>query len=252
MVNLSHAQIQSDDAAANARRSESGGTVAAARGSGRRVGGAPERMPNCNTGCGNISVPYPFGISPGCYLSGFDLTCDTSHNPPRLLLATGTTPLEVLSISLDDSTMRVSVPYINVTGNVADGETANGTWGGPDWGLADGGPYVLSAAHNEFILIGCHLFAELLMVFLGRDRITKKDIVINSCGTVCDVLGPLDFAKMEPMAARTDMYSWPRCKKQCTGNRCCQATLPFGQSAYTVRLKLLPLLQKWFPEAGHV
>ena len=44
----------------------------------------------CRTQCGDVSVPFPFGLSPGCHLSGFDLTCDTSHTPPRLLLDNGT------------------------------------------------------------------------------------------------------------------------------------------------------------------
>ncbi|KAL6842848.1 hypothetical protein ACP4OV_027161 [Aristida adscensionis] len=46
--------------------------------------------PECNTTCGNVSVPYPFGINPRCAMPGFNLTCDTSSNTPRLLLGNGT------------------------------------------------------------------------------------------------------------------------------------------------------------------
>jgi hypothetical protein len=38
-------------------------------------------LPNCST-----SVPYPFGIEPGCYLLGFNLTCNTSRTRPGLFL----------------------------------------------------------------------------------------------------------------------------------------------------------------------
>jgi hypothetical protein len=121
----------------------------------------PIGMPNCPTSCGNVSVPYPFGISSRCYLPAFSLTYETSHTPPRLLLGDGT--LQVTDIFVNNSTLRTHGPEISVRGSIATGEIANGTWGGQGWGLADGGPYVLSAGHNEFIITGCRLFAELLV-----------------------------------------------------------------------------------------
>ncbi|CAO2169149.1 unnamed protein product [Urochloa humidicola] len=76
--------------------------VAAADADAARVG-----LPGCITSCGNVSVPYPFGTQPGCYLVGFDLTCnDTSYAPPRLHLAGGDGSLEIVSISLADSTVQ--------------------------------------------------------------------------------------------------------------------------------------------------
>nr|CAB3491162.1 unnamed protein product [Digitaria exilis] len=63
---------------------------------------APIGLRGCNTICGNVSVLYPFGLSPGCYWPGLNLTCDTSHGgPSRLLVGDGT--LRVTSISLYDS-----------------------------------------------------------------------------------------------------------------------------------------------------
>ncbi len=42
---------------------------------------------DCPTTCGDVAVPFPFGIGAGCYHSpGFNLTCDRSTDPPRLLL----------------------------------------------------------------------------------------------------------------------------------------------------------------------
>ena len=44
---------------------------------------APE--PNCPTKCGNISVPFPFGIGPGCSReAGFNLLCYSSDKTPAL------------------------------------------------------------------------------------------------------------------------------------------------------------------------
>ena len=31
-------------------------------------------LPGCTTRCGNMSVPYLFGIELGCYLEGFNVT----------------------------------------------------------------------------------------------------------------------------------------------------------------------------------
>jgi hypothetical protein len=66
-------------------------------------------LPGCNTTCGDVSVPYPFGFGPSrCYWPGFNLTCDTSrsHQPPRLLLdADGN--LQVAEIFLSNQTVRL-------------------------------------------------------------------------------------------------------------------------------------------------
>ena len=44
---------------------------------------APE--PNCPTKCGNISVPFPFGIGAGCSReAGFNLYCDSIDKTPAL------------------------------------------------------------------------------------------------------------------------------------------------------------------------
>ncbi|KAK9741405.1 hypothetical protein RND81_03G103000 [Saponaria officinalis] len=40
--------------------------------------------PGCQTQCGNLTIPYPFGIGTSCSINPFySLECDDSYNPPR-------------------------------------------------------------------------------------------------------------------------------------------------------------------------
>ncbi|KAJ4806952.1 Wall-associated kinase family protein [Rhynchospora pubera] len=48
---------------------------------------APISIPGCPSTCGNITVPFPFGIDPGCFREGFNLICNESYNPPQLFLS---------------------------------------------------------------------------------------------------------------------------------------------------------------------
>ncbi|GJN06041.1 hypothetical protein PR202_ga23726 [Eleusine coracana subsp. coracana] len=87
------------------------------------------QLGGCPTMCGNVSVPYPFGIGANCSLPGFDLTCDDRS---RLLLGD---KLQVVEISLANSTVRVldTSGAMNITlyhsgsGGTPEG---NGTWVG--------------------------------------------------------------------------------------------------------------------------
>ncbi|CAO2143146.1 unnamed protein product [Urochloa humidicola] len=71
----------------------------------------PIGLPNCTTSCGGVSVPYPFGIEPGCYLLGFNVTCYcSSSTTPPLLFLWGNDAFVVTDISYRDSTVHISDP----------------------------------------------------------------------------------------------------------------------------------------------
>ncbi|KAI5010333.1 hypothetical protein ZWY2020_012470 [Hordeum vulgare] len=109
----------------------------------------PIALPGCPESCGHITVPYPFGISKGCYHEGFGLTCDETRYPPRLFLGDG---MEVLGISLTDGTVRIRSKVLRSSFS-----EFNGSWSGPavTW------PFSVSSAWNWFVAIGCNIVAQL-------------------------------------------------------------------------------------------
>lgn len=78
---------------------------------------------NCTRSCGDVSIPYPFGVEPGCYhAAGFNLSCNHSYHPPRLF-GDG---LQVLDISIPAATVCISIPM--KFANYSDNRTANKKW----------------------------------------------------------------------------------------------------------------------------
>ncbi|KAL6859023.1 hypothetical protein ACP4OV_018025 [Aristida adscensionis] len=172
---------------------------------------------NCTRWCGNISIPYPFGVEPGCYhAAGFNLTCRDSLRgnglPPQLFLGDGT--VQVLDISVPNATVRINSQPVddddddddddNDDGddNNDDGFTANRTWGG---GLPRAGPYFLSEVTNSVAVVGCGVRVDL--------RGGARNDLIGSCTAVC------------PPVPQQSGAAVPRFSDGCIGVGCCQATI---------------------------
>ncbi|CAN6351348.1 unnamed protein product [Urochloa humidicola] len=184
-------------------------------------------LPGCPTVCGDVSVPFPFGITPECSLPGFNLTCNTTSTPARLSLG-GDGTLQVTGIFLNNDTVRVQGPAIEIyTPLTFNPPRGKGAWGGQAWGLSDGGTYVLSAVDNELIVTGCGIVVELLAT--GDD-----DRVINGCGTVCDSSGTGATPAVDLL--RTGSRG---CRKKCSGIGYCQAPVLTAATSYDVRLMLV-------------
>ncbi|KAL6601436.1 hypothetical protein ACP70R_044656 [Stipagrostis hirtigluma subsp. patula] len=169
-------------------------------------------QPGCNTSCGNVSVPYPFGISPGCYWPGFNLTCDTSG---RLLLGDGT--LRVSDIYLKNGTVRVIR-----TGSIINDSTGNFTSDGGNFPLASSfaGSVYRMGPSNELFLFGCNLEVTLV------DNIRENNSNITAgCTSVCPSAG---------------LYITSRKDKLCSGGHgCCQAAISAVDRSKFVQLRWL-------------
>ncbi|XP_044411078.1 wall-associated receptor kinase 3 isoform X1 [Triticum aestivum] len=162
-------------------------------------------MPNCVISCGDVEVPYPFGIgaNTSCYLPGFNLTCDnTTGSSPRLLLdADGT--IQVLGIMNLDSGGYM---YVQRNGDVKIKVDANGNGNGTfSQGLKHDGPYMLLTVllpfRSELILMGCNVQAT----------VKSGNATVASCTSLCDDTADYETSVID------------RCSGGSTG--CCRANI---------------------------
>nr|GEX09128.1 wall-associated receptor kinase 2-like [Tanacetum cinerariifolium] len=165
--------------------------------------------PGCNSTCGDLVVPYPFGvgINSGCSIdSGFDIYCNTSVTPPTASF-TETDYVRIKFIS--DSTLRTT----NIVASKCyslDGTTYNDYNISVDFSRY--WPYTVSEV-NKFTVIGCDDYAWLTSA-------TKSRSVSTGCMVFC--------ASEEEVAG-----------DECTGNGCCQSSIPQDISSYTTKLNSL-------------
>ncbi|PRQ29716.1 putative wall-associated receptor kinase, galacturonan-binding domain-containing protein [Rosa chinensis] len=70
----------------------------------------PQAKPNCPERCGDVPIPYPFGIGADCYLRPeFNITCDQYTTPPSLKFSnsTFTFPVRITDFSHGEDELQV-------------------------------------------------------------------------------------------------------------------------------------------------
>ena len=154
-------------------------------------------VPGCESSCGGIDIPYPFGEKEGCYLEErFKIVCNSSTGVPTL--AVDGTDLEVSNISVSRSTIAVMFPIVFANCSGKDRNTVVDL---------EGSPFVFSS-ENYFIARGCDNLALM----------TQNQSTIGGCVSSCGE------NRDSVMAS-------------CSGIDCCQTRIPSFLKVFNVTMK---------------
>ncbi|XP_052201535.1 wall-associated receptor kinase 3-like [Diospyros lotus] len=156
---------------------------------------ASQTKPGCSGSCGNVSIPFPFGTTPECYLDdSFLINCSNS----KPFLRKGN--VQVLNISLD-GLIRVSANVARDCYNKSGLRVNNDTT--TSLTLSK---FFISSTRNKFTAVGCDTVA----VVLG----TKSLNYTTGCLSIC---GGLDRVA----------------NGSCNGIGCCQVPIPLGANDFS-------------------
>ncbi|KAG5248075.1 wall-associated receptor kinase [Salix suchowensis] len=164
----------------------------------------PDAKPGCQEKCGNVSVPYPFGIlEPSCAMNdNFFLNCSSNdEGHPELLFGTN---MPISNISELEGTVTVGIDAAFSCYNKSEIETDSFSQS-----ITLAGPFMFSNTRNIFTAIGCDTFG----------------LVTNSgfnYGAAC----------LSLCTENVEMSD----ENPCSGSGCCQTSIPKGLKSLSYSL----------------
>ncbi|KAM0072002.1 putative wall-associated receptor kinase, galacturonan-binding domain-containing protein [Helianthus debilis subsp. tardiflorus] len=152
----------------------------------------------CQEMCGNISIPYPFGIGAGCYMhESFEVFCRGDHVP---IWSANNQEYPILEFSTD----LVRVIHEPVT-SCAEFELIRVT-------QTLGQYFFLSQDHNLYVAVGCNIKAYFITYPINRSQV---------CESLCNERVPVGGSPAN-----------------CTGyNGCCHLSIPKNVTSYEIMIQ---------------
>ncbi|CAL5045666.1 unnamed protein product [Urochloa decumbens] len=192
---------------------------------------------NCPDKCGNVSIPYPFGIGQGCYLhEDFEVQCKNNQASLRTRGSTdqkddGYSNSNLLDINLLDGEARIQNRVYwscknngSIERNPYDGQVE----------LLLPSFFKVSYTKNKFTAIGCATIANIVGSTDGTTDLNNLHYT-GVCASFCDSQHGISKSAV------------------CDGLGCCQTSIPENLSAfhiglfYTDRLIRSPYVQPFSP-----
>ncbi|KAH6781377.1 hypothetical protein C2S51_006670 [Perilla frutescens var. frutescens] len=177
--------------------------------------------PGCLDRCGNLSIPYPFGVGSDCSLDpSFNISCNTFTDPPKAYL----TIIDKEVIEINQTYVRVKYPNYLALACYGSSEYEGGS-------NVTAEPYRYSMAVNlsgtQYTLSGENLLTTIGCddMVVGIERPNRRSVG-GSCASVCT-----DMIDTGGVATCQDNSNWSM-----LGNGCCQTYISPGTTILRAQL----------------